>query len=188
MAPILLAVYGAGGSAREVAWLAQCCNLEKERYRVVCFVDDDEATHGTLLNGIPVVALAEARMRFPEARIVGGVGRPLVRQHLMEKAAAVGFGFETLVHPLVQCSSWLEIGAGTVICAGSILTVNIVVGQHVQINLDCTIHHDRGHWRLCNPGAGCACLWLCPSGSASVGRGRGRYHQWNAGGPNRHRR
>jgi acetyltransferase-like isoleucine patch superfamily enzyme len=29
-----------------------------------------------------------------------------------------------------------------VICAGTILTTNITLGDHVQINLDCTIGHD----------------------------------------------
>ncbi len=33
-------------------------------------------------------------------------------------------------------------GKGTVICAGCILTTNIKMGNHVQINLDCTIGHD----------------------------------------------
>jgi len=39
-------------------------------------------------------------------------------------------------------SQWIEIGEGTVICAGNILTTNITLGKHVQINLDCTIGHD----------------------------------------------
>jgi sugar O-acyltransferase (sialic acid O-acetyltransferase NeuD family) len=163
--PTQLAVYGSGGSGREVAWLAQCCNVDQDRYRVVCFVDDNQAMHGALVNSIPVMGLPAARTRFPEARIAGGVGSPQVRQRLMEKAAAVGFGFETLVHPQVQCSSWLEIGAGTVICAGSILTVNIVLGQHVQINLDCTISHDvvMGDYVTLAPG-----VHVC--GSVHLGR------------------
>jgi len=39
-------------------------------------------------------------------------------------------------------SKWIEIGEGTVICAGNILTTNIVLGKQVQINLDCTLGHD----------------------------------------------
>ena len=161
--PEQLAVYGAGGFAREVAWLAECCNRDHERYRVVCFVDDNQAMHGAVLNGVPVMGLTEARIRFPDATIVAGVGSPRLRQHLMEKAAAAGFGFATLVHPLIERSAWLEIGAGTVICAGSILTVNIALGQHVQINLDCTIGHDvvMGDYVTLSPGvhvSGCVHL------------------------------
>jgi acetyltransferase-like isoleucine patch superfamily enzyme len=36
----------------------------------------------------------------------------------------------------------VQISEGTVICAGCILTTNIRVGPHAQINLDCTIGHD----------------------------------------------
>ena len=135
-------VYGAGGFAREVAWLVQSCNVESENYRVVAFVDDDLVKRGMVLNDIPVMSLEESYQQFPDACIVGGVGNPRTRERLMEKAAQMGFAFETIIHPRVECSKWVEVGLGTLICAGNILTTNIVLGQHVQINLDCTIGHD----------------------------------------------
>ena len=137
-----IAVYGAGGFAREVAWLIESCNEPTKPYRVVCFVDDDESKQGTLLNGIPVVGLEEARHVYPQANIVGGVGDPKIRLKLMEKARGTGFDFETIIHPRVERSNLVKIGMGTVICAGNILTVNISLGEHVQINLDCTVGHD----------------------------------------------
>ena len=36
----------------------------------------------------------------------------------------------------------MEIGEGTIICAGSIITTNVIIGDHVIVNLDCTIGHD----------------------------------------------
>jgi len=149
-----VAIYGGGGFAREVAWLIQSCNDGDTAYQVVCLIDDDVAAHGTLLNGIPVVGLETARQRFPQANVVGAVGSPHTRQLLMEKAMAAGFHFETIIHPRVERSTWIEIGAGTVVCAGTILTTNIVLGQHVQINLDCTIGHDvnMGDYTTLAPG------------------------------------
>jgi sugar O-acyltransferase (sialic acid O-acetyltransferase NeuD family) len=149
-----IAIYGGGGFAREVAWLIQSCNEGVEKYQVVCFIDDNEAAHGAVLNGIPVMGLETARQRFPRARVGGGIGTPKARQRLMEKAASVGFEFETIIHPRVELSQWIEVGIGTVICAGNILTTNIVLGQHVQINLDCTIGHDvvMGDFTTLTPG------------------------------------
>jgi len=123
-------------------------------YQVVCFIDDDTALQGRVLNGVPVMGLAEASARFPSAAVVGGVGAPAVRQRVMEKAAAAGFDFETIIHPRVERSRWLKIGAGGVICAGNILTTNITLGRHVQINLDCTIGHDvvMGDYTTLAPG------------------------------------
>jgi len=134
-----IAVYGAGGFARELAWLVESCNTDQQLCSVVCFIDDDPSSHGLQLNGIPVMGLEEAYSQFTSALVVGGIGSPVTRQALMEKAAAAGFGFATLVHPRTECSSWVEIGIGTVICAGNILTTNISIGRHVRINLDCTI-------------------------------------------------
>lgn len=149
-----IAIYGGGGFAREVAWLIESCNVTVERYEVACYIDDNETHHGNLLNDVPVMGLFEARERFPQARVVGGIGDPRIRQLLMEKAATVGFEFETIIHPRVERSHWIEIGTGTVICAGNILTTNIRLGQHVQINLDCTIGHDvrMGDYTTLAPG------------------------------------
>jgi sugar O-acyltransferase (sialic acid O-acetyltransferase NeuD family) len=137
-----LCVYGAGGFGREVAWLAQTCNQGSWRYEVVCFIDDDASLHGQSINDIPVLGLAEAQKLYPDASVVGGVGEPRMRAVLMGKVAQAGLSFATLIHPRVEHSAWIEIGPGTVICAGNILTTNIKLGQHVQINLSCTIGHD----------------------------------------------
>src|SRR5574337_268640 len=102
-----IAIYGAGGFAREVAWLVQSCDGQ---YKVACFIDDNESVHGKVLNGIPVMGIEEAYRRFPRAWVVGGVGTPKTRQALMERSAAAGFGFETIIHPRVERSQWMEIG------------------------------------------------------------------------------
>ena len=132
-----LVIYGAGGFAREVAWLAQSLD-----FHVVCFIDDNESRWNSILNNIPVHGLDEARQRFPDANIIGGIGDPRVREIVMKKASDAGFRNASLIHPNVEPSDTVEIGEGAVICAGNILTVNITLGRHVQINLDCTIGHD----------------------------------------------
>jgi sugar O-acyltransferase (sialic acid O-acetyltransferase NeuD family) len=137
-----IAVYGAGGFGREVAWLAQSAVIGGECVEVVCFIDDDEAVCGAILNDLEVLPLAQAKEKYPAACIVSGIGVPKMRELTMEKACAAGFGFATLIHPRTEMSKWVEIDEGTVICAGNILTTNITLGLHVQINLDCTIGHD----------------------------------------------
>jgi sugar O-acyltransferase (sialic acid O-acetyltransferase NeuD family) len=137
-----IAIYGGGGFAREVAWLVESCNFNYAQYQVVCFIDDNPALQGQVVNDFPVMSLKMAYSQFPQAKVVSGIGAPRTRQLIVEKAAAIGFDFLTLIHPRVECSRWVEIGTGTVVCAGSILTTNIRLGQQVQVNLDCTIGHD----------------------------------------------
>jgi sugar O-acyltransferase (sialic acid O-acetyltransferase NeuD family) len=151
-----IAIYGAGGFGREVAWLVQCCSGEKsnETYETVCFIDDNEAIQGLVLNDIPILSLEKTRQAFPTASVVAAIGSPGARQLLMKKATAAGFGSETIIHPDVYRSKWIEIGNGTVICAGNILTTNITLGMYVQINADCTVGHDviMGDYATLAPG------------------------------------
>lgn len=142
MAVERIAIYGSGGFAREVAWLVQSCASQGLDYQVVGFIDDDPALHGKTHNGLPTMSLEQAWRRFPDARVVGAVGSPIIREQLMAKADAMGFEFATIVHPRVERSDWIELGTGTVVCAGNILTTNITIGKHVHVNLDCTIGHD----------------------------------------------
>jgi len=132
-----IAVFGAGGFAREVAWLAEVCG-----YRVSCFVDDDPTKIGRVLNELPILSLDECATKFPDVRVSAGIGSPQSRKAIMDRVAGRGLEICTLIHPRVERSRWITFGAGVVICAGNILTTNIAVGNHVQINLDCTVGHD----------------------------------------------
>lgn len=137
-----IAIYGAGGFGREVAWLIELITMTYNNIETVCFIDDDENICGSNFNDLDVLSLSQAKEKYPKASVISGIGVPSLRMITMAKASAAGFGFTTLVHPNVMMSKWNEIGAGTVICAGNILTTNIKLGKHVQINLDCTIGHD----------------------------------------------
>jgi sugar O-acyltransferase (sialic acid O-acetyltransferase NeuD family) len=148
---VALIIYGAGGMARELAWLVESC---PEAGTVVAMLDDDVRQHGRLVNDVPVMGLAEAVGRFPEARIVGGVGSPRLRERLMSRAMTAGLRPATLVHPRVELSRWAEIGEGSVICAGSLIGPNVVLRRHVQINRSCDVSHDvvMGDYATLAPG------------------------------------
>jgi sugar O-acyltransferase (sialic acid O-acetyltransferase NeuD family) len=132
-----LVIYGAGGFARELAWLATECG-----HKVLAYIDDSPSTHGQRLNGVEVTGLEDAAVRFPNAAVAIGIGSPLQREAVATKATAAGLRHALLIDPRVVRSTWTELGEGTVICAGSILTTNIRIGRHVQVNLHCTIGHD----------------------------------------------
>ena len=50
--------------------------------------------------------------------------------------------FAILIDPSVILSEEVKIEEGSIICAGTILTVDIHIGKHVIINKHCTIGHD----------------------------------------------
>lgn len=156
-------VYAAGGLGREIAWLIEACSQGTTPFSFAGYIDDNPELHGKRVNDAPVMSLEEARLRFPGAGIVGAVGAPATRAVVMEKALRAGFVWQTLIHPRTEMSRWVEIGQGTVICAGNILTANIRLGRQVQLNLDCTVGHDvvMGDYATLAPGvhiSGCVHL------------------------------
>jgi sugar O-acyltransferase (sialic acid O-acetyltransferase NeuD family) len=138
-----LVVYGAGGLGREIAWLAGTCSRrDGQAVETVCFADDAHEWIGQDTNGLPVMSLEAARQLFPAATVMVAVGSPQAREAMAHRARRAGFGFETLIHPTVVRSPWVEVGPGTVICARSSLTTNITIGEQVVVNPHCTIGHD----------------------------------------------
>lgn len=145
-----LLVFGAGGFGREVAWLArQCWSHEIE---IGFVVDSPEYLSGEV-NGFPVHLLENCAPR-PDTRFVVAVGDPELRARAAGLCKAQGLDTAVLVHPRVEASELVALGPGSVICAGSILTVNIEIGAHVHINLGCTIGHDAviGNFSTLSPG------------------------------------
>jgi sugar O-acyltransferase (sialic acid O-acetyltransferase NeuD family) len=82
--------------------------------------------------------------------VVCGVGSNATRRRFVARANDRGLPFATLVHPTVSRSRFVEIGEGSVVCAGTVLTVQIRVGAHVNLNLDCTVGHDAVLEDFCN--------------------------------------
>jgi len=147
-----IAIYGAGGFAREVAWLVK--QIPEPERKILCFIDDDPEKQGRILNGISVFSFDQVTKKYPSAKIVTGIGSPSAREKVVKKIDRKGFEYVELIHPNVQISEWITKGIGSVICAGNILTVNVILGNHVQINLDCTIGHDvfMGDYATLAPG------------------------------------
>jgi sugar O-acyltransferase (sialic acid O-acetyltransferase NeuD family) len=132
-----VAVYGSGGFGREAAWLAEECG-----HRVVCFIDDDSSRVGRRLNDIDVVSLDAAASQFAEAAVVTAIGNPAARADVVCRTVARGLRPATLIHPRIERSRWITVGEGALVCAGSVLTTNIVIGEHVQVHVHCAIGHD----------------------------------------------
>jgi sugar O-acyltransferase (sialic acid O-acetyltransferase NeuD family) len=149
-----LLIFGAGGFGREVASWAARAQWQGRHFEVAAFIDDN--SEAEVLNGRPVLTLDAAAARHPGAGVLATVGDPRLRERLIGKALEAGLQpTPPVVHPNVEYDhQYVEIGEGVVICAGSILTVNIVVEPHAQINLDCTVGHDAviGAYSTLSPG------------------------------------
>ena len=142
--PYELMIFGTGGAGREIALWAERASWAGRPFRVLGLISDDD--FGQVIGGREVWTLADAAGRHPGALTLVAVGDPQLRSRLVELAASAGLRpSPPLVHPGV----WAELdadtvtfGEGVVVCPGSIVTTNVKIGAHVQINVACTVMHD----------------------------------------------
>lgn len=139
-----LIIFGASGFGREVAWAVERINAQNPTWNLIGFMDDDENIQDKEINGYRVLGQTSDVINYPNAYFVVAVGASRVREMIVSNMRTVNpsIKFGTIIDPSVEMSKLVNIGEGTIICAHTIITVNIEIGSHVIINLDCTIGHD----------------------------------------------
>jgi sugar O-acyltransferase (sialic acid O-acetyltransferase NeuD family) len=69
------------------------------------------------------------------------IGDSKIRERILSQLSS-DMEFINLFHPSSVISQWVEIGDGAIVCAGTIITCDIKIGKHPQLNLNTTIGHD----------------------------------------------
>ncbi|MFG6496238.1 acetyltransferase [Fictibacillus sp. UD] len=134
-------IIGAGGFGREVAWLIEDINKDNPEWNILGFADDNKEIHGTEMNGYEVLGDIEW-LKSQELNVVCAIGDPITKKRTIERLKDSNISFPVLIHPSVIYSDRVSFGEGSIICAANIITTDIKIGNHVIINLDCTIGHD----------------------------------------------
>lgn len=136
-----LCIVGAGGFGREVlssfkdSYLLQGKQIEKE----VIFLDDNPKFQNSKVMGIPVIQTKD--FKSSEYEVVIAVGDPNTRKAIVQNLPKET-KYTTLIHPNAIVLDDSEIGEGSIITAGCIITCNIKIGKHTHLNLNTTIGHD----------------------------------------------
>lgn len=138
-----LLIFGAGGMARELAAWVETATWDGTAFALMGFVDDPQP--GRVLRNRPVIHLSEVPDMAPEELVfVVALGDPGLRERVVAQAESAGLRpAPPLIHPTVHVDRHgVSIGDGTIICPGTILTTDIAIGRHVQINVQCSLTHD----------------------------------------------
>ncbi|MGU8248922.1 acetyltransferase [Clostridium perfringens] len=137
-----LVIVGAGGFGREVAWLVEQINEVSKEWNLIGFIDENKEMHETLINGYKVLGGIDW-LKYKDIYYVCAIGNSKIRKDIVERINKFKLKAATIIHPSVLINKkYVEVGEGCIICASSILTVNIKLGKHVILNLDCTVGHD----------------------------------------------
>lgn len=124
---MIKAIVGAGGFAREVqAALGMDCKM---------FVDDEYANESSSIFGL-------SKFDHLKYEVVVAIGDPVDRMKMVNKLPKNTKFFSFIDPSVLLLGKDISIGEGSIICAGSILTTNIRLGKHTQLNLHTTVGHD----------------------------------------------
>lgn len=132
-----LVIVGDGGFAREVEWLVARINQVNSTWNLLGFIDKDENKPKVIGNDDYIVNNKN------ELYVSIAIGDPKIRRKLYNIYKSNSrIKFANLIDPSVLLSEQIKLGEGNIICAGTILTVDISIGCCNLINLDCTVGHD----------------------------------------------
>ena len=148
-----LIIYGAGGHAKALIDVLRAMG----GYRIVGVLDDNPEVRGDLL-GVPVLGGAEQLSNLYKQGVrlavnaVGGIGNVKIRIQIFERLAQAGFSFPVLVHPravfepsatlspgvqvfpLAYVGSEVQVGFGTILNTGAIISHECQLGDFVNIS------------------------------------------------------
>lgn len=145
-----IAIIGSGGFAREVLTLIEDINRQIATYEIMGFIDNDTSM---VIHGYPVIGDDEQVNNTKEAlSVVLAVGEPHLKRKIRNKYTNPLVKFPTVIHPsvLIGDKNTVAIGDGCIICAGCILTTDIVIKDYVTLNLMCTVGHDTEIGNYCS--------------------------------------
>jgi sugar O-acyltransferase (sialic acid O-acetyltransferase NeuD family) len=162
-----LAIVGTGGMAREARQIVDDINDDAACWNLLGFIDDRPGLAGSVVDDLQVLGTRTWLLEHPSVAYVAAVGKPADRWRFDRLVAgATGNEPVSLIHPTACVGRRVEVGEGTIVAQGTVLTTDIRIGGRVILNVGVTIAHDDdlGDFATLAPGVHLA-------GAVNVGEG-----------------
>jgi sugar O-acyltransferase (sialic acid O-acetyltransferase NeuD family) len=147
-------IFGTKGFAKEVEFIIY------ENFGsladVVFVAEDSSEDLGTQINGRSVISEKDFFNINEDIECFIAVGSPNIKQKIYSKLKNKNnISFPNLIHKSVVLDErFVKLGFGNILCSHVSVTTNIVIGNFVHINLNCTLGHDSRieDFVTCSPG------------------------------------
>jgi len=138
-----IAIFGGGGFGREVKMLIDQINNYEKKYEFIGYFDDG-VSKGTILEGYNFLGgINELNTYSDKLLLVVSIANTQIKRKIIESINNSNISYPILIHPRCIIGNYnIKIGEGTIICALTIITINVEIGNHVILNLACTVGHD----------------------------------------------
>lgn len=161
-----LIIIGASAMGRETAHYAQeCVGINAQWDEVAGFLDTRTAILDQYPGYPPVIASAEAYQPRTDDVFVCTVGDSAVRLKYVALLQAKGAEFVSVVHPKAYIGCNVKIGLGCIICPHATITADVVIQDHVIVNVNASISHDCSIGEGTTLAPGCTIAGWCKIGN-----------------------
>lgn len=136
-----IVIIGTDGMARKVLWLIRRLNSQfRMGWKFLGYIDA-HVPKGTGIGGYPVLGNLEYLRTVEKPLAVAcAVSAPLARRDLISQLETnENLSFPNLIDPKTTVSMRSVIGRGNIICLGSVLSADVVLGDFNIINFNCNI-------------------------------------------------
>ncbi len=141
-----IVIYGSGGMALEVVQLIEDINEAEPTWNILGYIDDfigDQADENLVVNGYRILGTREIVKELdPSAYWVIAVSNPKEKREIHTSLNQYNLQYATLIHPTAKISKNVKIGEGSVVSYDCILSVNVVLGSQVYLNMRTVVGHD----------------------------------------------
>lgn len=117
----------------------------KESYNFLGFIDDEVKAGSKVDQSVVLGTLAWLAENQTPVELVVAIGNPKVKAKVVQALQKFDhLNYPVLLHERshIQDPASIKLGGGSIICAGTILTTGISLGEHVLLNLNVTVGHD----------------------------------------------
>ena len=155
-----VAILGAGGQAREIAWLIRDINRERLVYEMLGYLVPNLSSLGEYDSQTGLLgdeSWIDSNRNKVDCLVIG-TGNPTRRCEIADRLTTryPDMSWPKLIHPTaIYDEDTCQIEDGVLLCAGATCTVNIKFDSFALINFGCTIGHETkiGKGSVVNPGA-----------------------------------
>lgn len=154
-------IIGAGGHGSELASYLPDLSEQGETLQLVGFIDEGKQAgpwrESEILGDFAALGIYVNQRPGTLFQYITAVGHNRTRQafvNKIDKLAAVNMVPWTLRHPTAFVGAAVEIGDGTCLAPGSLITTRVQLGRHCIVNIKASISHDCqiGDFVNLNPG------------------------------------
>ncbi len=135
-------VIGAGGLGRETIEIFKLQNEIRKSWEILGFIVEKEYLCSKSINNYPILGDLDWFDENKEVGCVIAIGDTKSRKRIADFLEEKGILFYNAIHPLAILSDFVHIGKDVIIGAGSYISVNAVIKNHIVINCHSNIGHD----------------------------------------------